>query len=139
MLKKKCKCGLIIPLEKSMCDECLKNRKNKYASSKNVIRKDYKEQQFYCSKRWMAVRDKVRHRDRHLCLLCLDENKIKQVNAIHHIIELKEDWSKRFDTNNLISLCREHHTAIHDIYFDKKEKQKLQTHLFDLVNEINNK
>jgi predicted restriction endonuclease len=39
----------------------------------------------------------------------------KRINTedieVHHIIPVKEDYDRRLDGDNLISLCREHHEA----------------------------
>ncbi|NFC89502.1 HNH endonuclease, partial [Clostridium botulinum] len=48
---------------------------------------------------------------------------------IHHIIELKEDWDKRLDIDNLIPLSDKVHKIVHRTYDrsdkDKKEMQEL--------------
>lgn len=133
MLMKKCKCGLVIPMNKRMCNDCLKASKQKYSKGYKPPRKDYKEQQFYVSKQWFKVRDSIRKRDKYLCMLCYADGCIKPVKAVHHIIELKEDWNKRFDSNNLICVCSEHHTLIHIIYLNPKDKPVLQEHLKSLI------
>ena len=79
------------------------------------------------------MRDSIRKRDKYLCMLCYADGCIKPVKAVHHIIELKEDWNKRFDSNNLICVCSEHHTLIHIIYLNPKDKPVLQEHLKSLI------
>ena len=136
MLLKKCKCGCIIELGKSLCDDCLKERKQKYSKGYKPPRRNYKEQQFYRSKEWFATRDKIRKRDKYLCMLCYSDGHIKPLKAVHHIVELKDDWNKRTDISNLIGVCREHHDNIHNIYLNPKEKEKLQKDLIQIVGAV---
>ncbi len=42
------------------------------------------------------------------------------MDTVHHIEELKEDWSRRFDKDNLISLCESCHQKIHKKYLTNK-------------------
>ncbi|TWK49239.1 hypothetical protein CHCC20347_1522 [Bacillus paralicheniformis] len=32
---------------------------------------------------------------------------------VHHIVEVKQDWSKRLDLSNLESLCNACHNKVH--------------------------
>ena len=40
-------------------------------------------------------------------------NRIVQGEIVHHIIEIKSDWNKRFDINNLFFLTKENHNKVH--------------------------
>lgn len=134
MLYHKCKCGLLIPIDKKLCSDCYKKRSNKYSKTYKIRRTDIKEQKFYVSKLWFRVRDKIRNRDNKLCLMCLAEHRITKVECIHHIIELKEDWNLRFNNNNLISLCKEHHSKVHRAYEeDDRTKLDTQNYLRELI------
>lgn len=49
-------------------------------------------------------------RDVYCCRLCLLEGLLKNRGlSVHHIIPLSEDFEKRLDPDNLITLCRHHH------------------------------
>ncbi|MGL4761110.1 MAG: HNH endonuclease signature motif containing protein [Sarcina sp.] len=133
MLLKKCICGLMIPLGTQLCSDCLKKRKQKYSKGYKPPRRNYKEQKFYCSKEWFIARDKVRDRDNKLCMICYSQGLIKSVGAVHHIIELKEDWNKRTDINNLICVCKKHHDTVHNLYLDPREKELLQEDLRSMI------
>ncbi|WP_069649649.1 HNH endonuclease [Caloranaerobacter ferrireducens] len=87
--------------------------RNKYYDKyiRNVRDKKYTE--FYHSKEWEKTRRLVLSRDKGLCQHCLKENKIVFADVVHHIVELKQDWSKRLELDNLISLCHECHNKIH--------------------------
>lgn len=77
-------------------------------------RKDKREQQFYNSKEWKKVREVRWQMDNGLCQECIKYNKITLADAVHHIVELKEDWSKRLDIDNLMCVCDRCHNNIHN-------------------------
>lgn len=70
---------------------------------------------FRWSKPWQRKREHIKERDRYRCQICLlnkyDTQIIHNTNNIevHHIIPIVEDWDKRLDDDNLISLCKAHH------------------------------
>ncbi len=93
---KTCKyCGRIVN-ENHKC-----NMKPKYEKNdKRIV-------DFRNSKEWKLKRDEIGNRDKHICRYCLDKKRICYDRIdVHHIDSLKEDWNKRLENNNLISLCR---------------------------------
>mgnify|MGYP004516957591 FL=1 len=70
---------------------------------------------FRSSKAWQDRRKIIRARDGHLCRACLANlpGTVCRINtkrlSVHHIVSLKEDWERRFDGENLITLCDVHH------------------------------
>ena len=69
---------------------------------------------FRNSKAWKLKRIEISQRDLHMCRLCAIGygNQPAKYNgdiSVHHIIPLAEDYSKRLDNDNLISLCSYHH------------------------------
>lgn len=69
---------------------------------------------FYHSIAWNHARKQVLLRDNYLCQECLKKGVINDQNLIvHHIVELKQDWSKRLDMQNLTTLCYSCHNKIH--------------------------
>lgn len=75
--------------------------------------KDKKYTAFYKSKEWNKVRQMALIRDNGLCQVCLREKKITMADIVHHKIEIKEDWSKRLDLNNLECVCLVCHNRLH--------------------------
>ena len=113
---KKCKCEI-------------DKQKQKYRQYK-YDRKDKKEQVFYSSSEWIRIRNYVKSKQLNCCLFCwFKDNIFNDCDLVHHIIELKEDWNKRIDVNNLICLCSHHHKFIHDLY-NKSEKDKEEMRRF---------
>ena len=70
---------------------------------------------FRNTKAWARKSTEIRQRDRYLCQLCLRNlyDTIEWLNyktvEVHHIIGINEDYNKRLDNDNLISLCSYHH------------------------------
>ena len=141
MLKKFCRCGKLIPQSLKVCNECqakidarsktLNKETYKRYKAKRI---DLKEQRFYSNRDWLFTRDTVRKRDKYLCKLCESNNKISYVDTVHHIVELKEDWSKRTSLDNLICLCSRCHYYVHKKYNkDFKSKKEMQEKLRSLI------
>ena len=53
---------------------------------------------------------------------------------VHHIIPIKDDYSKRLDLTNLIYLTDANHKAIHALYEESEEKKaEVQQELFNMI------
>lgn len=101
---KTCKyCGVVD--EGHICPYKIKHKKSK----RNIA------DRFRKTKAWTAKSIEIRKRDRYLCQVCEANlyNTIWQLNYmdldVHHIVKVNEDYNKRLDNGNLITLCRYHH------------------------------
>lgn len=56
---------------------------------------------------------------------------ILPADTAHHIIPLKDDWNKRCDINNLMSLNHDTHSMIEQMY--KKDKPGMQKQLQEML------
>lgn len=70
---------------------------------------------FRSSALWQKKRETIKKRDLNLCQICIRNlfntnflYKYKDLQ-VHHIIPIQEDWDKRLDDDNLITLCPYHH------------------------------
>ena len=103
MLKTCSKCG-IVP-ENHNCPYKV-YRKKEVDSKANKFRK---------TKIWTKKSLEIRQRDRNLCVVCMNNlyHTIFQYNydklEVHHITPINEDYNKRLDNDNLITLCNYHH------------------------------
>ena len=76
---------------------------------------DRQSDRFRKTKAWTDKSIEIRQRDRYLCQCCLHKlyDTIDWLNyktvEVHHITPLQEDYNKRLDNDNLISLCSYHH------------------------------
>lgn len=83
---------------------------------KSRVKKQDKETvRFRNTKTWANKSIEIRQRDRYLCKVCLENlyNTLNWLNhkgiEVHHITPINEDYNRRLDNDNLISLCSMHH------------------------------
>ena len=75
--------------------------------------KDSKYTEFYQSSGWRSKRKRVLLRDKYLCQECLKQGIVNDKRLmVHHIVELKDDWKRRLDMNNLVTVCTACHNRI---------------------------
>lgn len=80
---------------------------------------------------WQKKREEIKKRDLYLCQICIRElyNTLKKYNTdeieVHHNIPINEDYNKRLDNNNLITLCREHHEMCESGEISREEVKKI--------------
>lgn len=74
-------------------------------------RKGTAEQRFRSSTAWTKASMRIRARDHYMCVYCMQHDKRVTTEGIevHHIIPVREDYNRRLDGDNLVSLCRLHH------------------------------
>ena len=66
--------------------------------------------------------------------LYMTKGEIKNADTVHHIIPLRDEWEKRNDLDNLMSLNHETHSMIEQMY--KKSKRKVQDELVEMLREF---
>lgn len=71
---------------------------------------DVKAQEFYQSNQWKIL-SKKHKQQRPLCIYCLDFGLTTPAQVSDHIIEIRDDWDKRLDPENLQSLCHSCHNT----------------------------
>ncbi|WP_099157279.1 HNH endonuclease [Virgibacillus ndiopensis] len=87
--------------------------KQELNSDYNKYKRDPKTDGFYKTVAWRKARALAMERDNHLCQRCKRHKILRPAQMVHHKIEVKEDWSKRLDLDNLESLCHFCHNQIH--------------------------
>ena len=103
-MKKTCKyCG-IVPFD----HECPHRKKRHKPSPSGELEK------FRSSAKWKRKRELIKERDLYLCQVCRSgqHGAVRYVTSdleVHHIIPLIEDFERRLDDDNLITLCIKHH------------------------------
>lgn len=93
--------------------------------------KDSNADKFRKTKAWTNKSIEIRQRDRYLCRVCEANlyNTVTQINfdklEVHHITPINEDYDKRLDNDNLITLCNYHHKLAEAGHIPREELQKL--------------
>lgn len=83
-------------------------------------KKDDVETRFRWTSAWKRKAEDIKKRDLYLCQVCKRElyDTEKRYNtedlSVHHIVGLRQDYDKRLDDDNLITLCRRHHEMADD-------------------------
>jgi 5-methylcytosine-specific restriction endonuclease McrA len=103
-------------------------------------RQDKEEQRFYSSSEWINLAEYIRRKFNGICVVCLlKDNVISYVEAVHHIVEIKDDWDLRLSEDNLICLCSSCHSKVHRLYKkSSKDKEKMQEILYRLIEQYEN-
>ena len=124
-MKKFCSiCNIrLINTNEKYCSVCAVKANNRHKEYK-LYRKDKEEQKFYNSTNWRKKREHIKDRDNGLCLVCLYNKEIKSMDTVHHIEELKDNWNRRYDEDNLISVCESCHQKIHKAYRNNKKLEQ---------------
>ena len=119
---KLCRCGRKISIDKDTCEHCT-SRHSRYDKDRS---RDISK--FYKSHRWTVLSKIVRTQANHVDLYQLHiNNKIIPCDMVHHIVPVKDDWSKRYDIDNLIPLSNATHEYIEQTYArGQREKIEMQ-------------
>ena len=70
---------------------------------------------FRWTKAWQRKREEIKERDKYLCQICIRKLYDTETQysysslEVHHAVPLEEDYEKRLDDDNLITLCERHH------------------------------
>lgn len=136
-LKRLCpKCNAIINAGEQYCNDCQKKidamRKQRHKEYKTK-RTDDREQAFYKSREWKALRQRLDVIYKGLCIYSYyEDHRIIPRNLYHHIVPVKEDWSKRLDIDNLIPVSNRAHQKIHKLY-ESGQKEETQRKLLEFI------
>lgn len=113
MIKKKCNnvmCNALVPRRQTYCTKH-QQKDTKRLNREYDRKRDPVITAFYKSKRWQRFRLTVLKEYHYLCQ---HEGCNDTADTVHHIIEVKNDWSKRFERENCIPVCRSCHEIIHN-------------------------
>lgn len=98
---------------KKACRYCGKIHDRNYICPLKPVRNKRltKFDKFRSGREWQCKRAAIARRDLHLCRVCFQSGIYNSNIEVHHIVPLSVDYSKRLDSDNLISLCHKHHEA----------------------------
>ncbi|MFR5642707.1 MAG: hypothetical protein ACLTK7_06040 [Clostridium paraputrificum] len=127
-LKKLCSysgCNTLVDYGTKYCDKHKTKDKDRYKDYRRSRLRDEEEkarQEFYNSVEWKNIRDLAIRKCFGIDIVeYYRTGQIIKGYTVHHIIELKDDWNKRLDINNLIYLSQENHIKIHKLMEQSKE------------------
>lgn len=124
MLLKSCRCGKLIPQSMKMCEECEQRQQSRHMIYNNT-RRDERAAEFYVSKEWRAMRERIIEVYDNVDIYALYvEHELLTCNPVHHIIELEDDWEQRLNPFNLIPLNHKTHNTITALYKQSKASMR---------------
>lgn len=146
MLMELCqRCGAKIAYRNRYCNECKSKedaeriqkhrlRSKKYNSDRYIKDKENESYRlFYTTQAWKNKRVFILKRDNYECQICKSLCKYKPATDVHHILNLLDNYDKRLDNDNLISLCHEcHYNIVHAL--DLNNKNKIEKYINQKIN-----
>lgn len=131
-------CSKIIDSNLKHCDYHSKkyeeHNKKRYKEYK-LRREDKAEQKFYNTDEWKRIRAACISLQNGIDIVeYYRTGKVVQAEAYHHIEELKDNWERRLDVDNIIGLTERNHRRVHAVYLKgDKEKKSMQRTLLALL------
>lgn len=115
------------------CQYCGKIHDSKCICTQKPRRKKYNSEsdKFRWKSVWQKKREEIKKRDTYLCQICIRElyNTKTRYNTkdleVHHNIPINEDYDKRLDNNNLLTVCHYHHELCESGEIQRKEVQQI--------------
>lgn len=99
--------------------ECQKKRHKEY----DRYSRDRNAKAFYGSRLWEKTREEVLELDGGIDVyLFMTEGIIAAADTVHHIVPLRDDWARRADKENLMSLSHDTHSMIEQKYKENKDQ-----------------
>lgn len=112
-------CALLVPYGKgTKCPLHTKQKLNSYRKSPE--RQQYEA--FYSSALWRAISKDFRRRHP-LCVACTQQGIVRPAAVVDHIVELRDDWSRRVELKNLQALCH----ACHNLKTSRAKQVRAHT------------
>ena len=115
------------------CSYCGRIHDSKYICKEKPIKKKTitEADKFRWTRIWQKKREEIKKRDLYLCQICIRElyNTVTKYNteelSVHHNTPINEDYNKRLDNNNLLTVCDYHHKMCERGEIARKEVQKI--------------
>ena len=115
------------------CQYCGRIHDSKYICRKKTNKKKQitEADRFRRTSRWQKKREEIKKRDLYLCQICVRDlyNTVTKYNtkdlSVHHNISINEDYNKRLDNDNLLTVCDYHHEMCESGEIPREEVQTI--------------
>lgn len=136
MLYKHCRCGKLIEYSSGKCQECKAKDEEAYKARRKKYRSNHKpdrELKFYNTKEWINLRNHIVNSYLNMSIYSYyKDGKVVPSEVVHHIVEVRDDWSQRLNKLNLMPVTRAEHQEIH-ARMDREGKEKIQAELNEML------
>ena len=115
------------------CSYCGRIHDSKYICKERPSKKKTitETDKFRWTSLWQKKREEIKKRDLYLCQICIRElyQTINKYNteelSVHHNIPINENYDKRLDNDNLLTVCEYHHKMCESRKIPRDEVQKI--------------
>lgn len=115
------------------CQYCGRIHDSKYICNKRPIKTKQvtDADKFRRTSRWQKKREEIKKRDLYLCQICIRKlyNTVIKYNtkdiSVHHNIPINEDYNRRLDNDNLLTVCNYHHEMCESGEIPREVVQKI--------------
>ena len=101
-------CPKLVAAGQTYCNKHKKEYKSRRNKKYDREKRDKKISKFYSSSTWKKIRDRYIKKNP-LCEICKEKGLSEVADEVDHIVRIKVNWSKRFNSKNLQSLCHKCH------------------------------
>lgn len=139
VLKKYCRCGLLIPAADKYCPTCMEAYREQASRRMATYDKTKRKHvDIYNSVRWERLTELCRSRFMGLDVWALiAEERIVIGSMSHHIVPIEDSKQKAFDISNLVYLSEGTHKRIHKLYrLSEESKRETQRKLMWCIQEF---
>lgn len=103
-------CRNLIPFDQQYCAQHIHMKREKHKVYDAARKREEPHlRALYNSDRWRKLSKQVKLRDDHMCQECLRNGRYTPADVTDHIIEVRDDWERRWDISNMEALCHECH------------------------------
>lgn len=126
----RCGCNRLIDITQRYCKVHTRTNAERNAEY-DKTRRDRKAKAFYNSNEWQIARAAALARDTGIDVyIYMTERRVVSATMVHHIVELREDYTKRSTLSNLISVSEAtHEGVIRQAYSNPDTKRAMQREL----------
>ena len=130
----RCGCNRLVDITETYCKAHARTNAERNAEYDRAQR-DRKAKAFYNSAEWQTARAVALARDTGIDVyIYMTEHRVVPAVVVHHIVELREDYSKRSTLSNLISISEAtHEGVIRQAYSRQDTKREMQEALRQAV------
>lgn len=101
-------CKTIIDYDVKYCEKHQTQRNKQEYRQRRYNNGDSKYRAFYRTRAWRKLSRQTLENNP-VCVVCYERGIIRPAQIADHRIELKDDWSRRLDPSNIVSMCRSCH------------------------------
>ncbi|MGY5273851.1 HNH endonuclease [Lactiplantibacillus plantarum] len=115
-------CRTLVPYDERYCEKH-QHKANAETYHKRMYDSDEsKYQQFYKTAAWRRLSRRFLELNP-VCIKCYEDGLIRKADVVDHVIEIKDDWSRRLDESNLQPLCYRHHNRKTGLVREQRKHQ----------------